>query len=323
MGGGGAYYDRNVTDKSRRTSKGFSDIAEERMSRTQTDAAVIPGKRRLICNAKSPVVYAYDVTGSMGGLPKIIFDKVPMMAGQLTEQNYLEEVEISIAAIGDVLCDQAPLQVCDFSVIKSLDEWLQRIWLEGNGGGQRKESYELIAYFYAKKCEMPNAKTPIFLFTGDEGLREKLPAATLREHFGEDAESMDACDVFDELKKKFRNNVFLIHRPYYQTLSADEEIVAQWEKALGKEKVIKIKNDLAIADITLGLFAIVSRKRTLEEYLQDMRMRRNHETGELEPQSEERVEEVREALSELAATIKPVKKTGGTAKASTKKSGRI
>jgi len=301
MGGGGTYYDRDVTDRSRRTSKGFSDVAEAKMSRSRVDAAVLPRGRKLTCTTKSPVVYAFDVTGSMGDLPKIIYDKMPMMAGQLIEKGYLEDTMISLSAVGDVLSDQAPLQVCDFSVVKNLDEWLQRIWLEGNGGGQARESYELIAYFYARMCDIPNAETPVFLFTGDEGFRENLPAATLREYFGEGSENTNAKSVFEELKKKFKGNVFLIHRRYGQ---GDQEIVAQWENVLGRERVIKLGSDLAIADVTLGVFAIVTGKRTLEEYLQDMKTR---------GQEEHRIAEVRESLKTLAAAVKPTagpKKSG-------------
>lgn len=294
MGGGGSYYHRDVTDRSRRTSKGFSDVAEEKMSRSRVDAAVLPHNRKLTCAAKSPIIYALDVTGSMGDLPKIIFDKMPMIAGQLIEKDYLEDVMISLSAVGDVLSDRAPLQICDFSVVKNLDEWLQRIWLEGRGGGQAEESYELIAYFYAKMCEIPNAETPIFLFTGDEGFRESLPVGTLKAYFGEGLESTNAKSVFEELKKKFKGNVFLIHRRYRE--GQDREIVEQWENVLGKEKVIKLKSDLAIADVTLGLFAIVTGKRTLEQYLQDMKAR---------GQDEQRITEVGESLKALAATVKP------------------
>lgn len=317
MGGGGTYYNRDVTDRSRRTDKGFSDVAESKMSRTKVDAAVIPHGRRLTCAAKSPLVYAFDVTGSMGNLPKIIYDKMPMMAGQLIEQGYLEDVMLSLAAVGDVISDQAPVQVCDFSAVKNLDEWLQRIWLEGSGGGQAQESYELITYFYAKMCDIPNAETPIFLFTGDEGFRENLPVDTLQDRFGGKHEKTTAKSIFEELKKKFKGNVFLIHRRYQ---SADEEIVEQWESVLGKEKVIKLGSDLAIADVTLGLFAIVAGKRTLEEYLQDMRTRR---------QDEQRIAEVRESLKTLAATVKPVgqtksaKKATETATSPRRKPGRI
>lgn len=302
MGGGGSYYNRDVTDSGRRNSRGVSDIAESAMSRSYVNPALLPEKRRISSSCRSPVVYAFDVTGSMGDLPKIIFDKMPMIAGQLVENGYLKEPEISLAAVGDVVSDRAPIQIGDFSPVKTLDDWLKRIYLEGNGGGQNRESYEFIAYYYLKYYDMKNAKTPIFLITGDEGFRETLPQNELKQHFGGEQENAKARDVFEQLKKKFKGNVFLIHRKYGD---GDAEIVRQWEGALGKDNVIHLANDLAIADVTLGLFALVSGKRTLGQYISDIKNRPLEIGGvTYKPQSQERIDQVRRSLEPFAAAFK-------------------
>lgn len=308
MGGGGEYYDRNTTDKSLRTTRGFSTVAEKALSRDRVDPALSPRNRRITCKNKSPVVFAFDVTGSMGSLPKIIYDKMPMIAGQVVEQKYLDDPAVSVAAIGDILSDAAPIQIGDFSLVRNLDEWLGRIWLEGNGGGQGKESYELTLFFYARNCDMPNAETPFLIITGDEGFRETLVAADLKDRLGGNHESTNSQTIFNELKEKFKGNVFLIHRRYTSGAGEDSEIVRQWEKALGKDNVIKLGSDLAIGDTIVGVFAIVTGSRTLDEYLQDMRTRKNPITGEIEPQTEERIAEVRKSLEPLATNLKVVPK---------------
>ena len=140
MGGGGSYYDRDVQDGYSRGSSGFSTDAAEKMGRQSADPGLLPKDRTLTCTARCPVVYAFDVTGSMGNLPRIIYDKMPLIAGQIAECGYLIDPQISLAAIGDILSDDAPLQIAEFSLIRKLDDWLQRIWLEGNGGGQARES---------------------------------------------------------------------------------------------------------------------------------------------------------------------------------------
>ena len=236
MGGGGSYYDRDTTSTSRRTSSGFSDVAQEALARSRIDKAVLPVKRKLISPAKNPLVYAFDVTGSMGQLPKIIYDKMPMIAGQIAQNKYLKDPTMSLAAIGDIFSDSAPIQIGNFSKLRSADEWLKRLWLEGGGGGGAKESYEMTAYFYANNCEMPNAESPLFLFTGDEGFYEDLVKNDLDEHFGGTHQNTSAKDVFNALKKNFKNNVFLIHRKY--SAGDDSWIVKQWRNALGPEHVI-------------------------------------------------------------------------------------
>src|SRR5215470_10226318 len=295
MGGGGSYYDRDVKDGYDRGKTGFSDQAAEKMGRNAADPGLLPRDRRLRCDAASPVVYAFDVTGSMGNLPKIIYDKMPLIAGQIAECGYLEDAEISLAAIGDILSDRAPVQVAEFSIIRKLDDWLERIWLEGNGGGQARESYEYMAYFYARRCDLPAAKTPFFVLTGDEGFRETLYANDLARHFGGSHTNVEAAAVFAELKAKFAGNVFLVRRQYGG--KENDAIQAQWEQALGAERVVPLGSDQAIADVTLGLFALVTGSRTLDGYLDDLKTRR------AVPQTDERIAEVRASLARVPIAV--------------------
>ena len=312
MGGGGSYYDRDVKDGYDRGASGYSDQAAEKMSRTSADPGLLAKDRKIVCKAKAPVVYAFDVTGSMGNLPKIIFDKMPLIAGQIAECGYLRDPEISLAAIGDILSDRAPIQIADFSPIRKLDDWLQRIWLEGNGGGQSQESYEYTAYFYARCCELPEAETPFLLITGDEGFRETLYGGDLSRHFGGTRENAEAVDVFTELRRKFKGNVFLIRRKY--SGADDAKIQDQWEKLLGKDYVVPLGSDQAIADVTLGVFALMTGTRTLDSYLEDLKTKR------AVPQTDERVAEVRASLARVA-TLKPMASPPAAAPAATSAPG--
>ena len=314
MGGGGSYYDRDVQDGYNRGTDGFSQDAAEKMGRRAADPGLLPKDRRLECAAKCPVVYAFDVTGSMGNLPRIIYDKMPMIAGQIAECGYLRDPELSLAAIGDILSDQAPIQVAEFSLIRKLDDWLQRIWLEGNGGGQAQESYEYTAYYYARMCDLKNADAPFFMITGDEGFRDTLYGSDLSRHFGGEHQNTEAQDIWDELKQKFKGNVFIIRRPYQS--GDNDKIQAQWEKALGKDYVVPLTSDQAIADITLGVFALMTGSRTLDEYLDDLKTKR------AVAQSDERVAEVRTALARVAA-LKPGGGAGSPAAPEPKKKGRV
>ena len=291
MGGSGEHYDRDTRDGYARTAKGTSVVAEKEMSRQGVDRGLLPKNRLLTCEAQSPIVYAFDVTGSMDNLPKIIYDKMPLMAGQIAECGYLRDPQVSLAAVGDIVCDDAPLQIGDFTKMRKLDDWLKRMWLEKGGGGQAVESYEYAAYFYARFCELPKAKTPFFLFTGDEGFRETLYASDLTRHFGGKHKDVETKDIFDELKRKFMDNVILLHRPYRD--SDDVDIVRQWSGVLGKDHIVVLKSDQAVADVTLGIFAIVSGARTLEEYLRDLKTTRDV------PQTDARIREVRQSLAGL------------------------
>ena len=311
MGGGGTFYDRDVTDKKFRGSSGVTSVAERELRQSKMDSGLLPKNRRLVCLARNPLVYDGDVTGSMGNLPKIMmWDKWPGIVGQIVARKYLPDPQMSITATGDIRSDDSPLQMCDFSPLRNLDKWMKRIHFEGWGGGQKTESYEMTAYFYAYLCDMPKAENPIYLITGDEGFVETLNRSDLREHFGGEHQNTTAEKVFADLLKKFKGNVFLIHCRYYGGGydGADREIVRQWEEVLGKKRIIILPEDLAVGDITLGVYAIVSGARTLEQYLEDMRTR-PLDLGEnvtYEPQSPERINQVAKALEPLA-DFKPIK----------------
>jgi hypothetical protein len=324
MGGGGSYYDRDVTDQRYRSARGVSTVAERELQQSSMDPQLLPKNRRLICTAENPLVYDFDETGSMDVLPKIIYDKWPGIVGQVVARGYLPDPEMSITATGDIRSDDSPLQMCDFSPLRNLDKWLKRVHFEGNGGGQGSESYEMTAYYYANFCDMPKATNPIYLITGDEACVEKIYAGDLQEHFGtkgfEHADTT-ATEVFASLLKKFNGNVFRIQRRYQGESKEgwnQQKIVAQWEKLIGKERIIHLPEDLAIGDITLGVYAIISGARTLKQYLEDMHTRPLDLGKDVtyEPQSPERIRQVEAALQPLA-TFKPVsaKKTISSASA--------
>jgi len=310
MGGGGSYYDRDVTYGGSTTRTGYSNFAAQVTGNNNLDSSLLALNRRIVSTCKSPIVCPLDGTGSMGTLPRVLCDKWPMIAGQIAMQKYLDDAMVSLAIVGDVESDRGPIQICDFAKIRDLDPWLQKLWIEGEGGGQHFESYEFTAYFYARLYEMTGVITPMLIFTGDESFRENLSAGALRKHFGGQHQDVSAFTVFNELKEKFKGNVFLIHR-YYPGYNLDSEILSQWQKALGQENVIKLRTDTAVGDIMLGVIALASGSRTLDQYIEDMKnrpLKMGKQT--FKPQSKERLDEVRESLEVLALSRKTVKSSG-------------
>ncbi|MEI6118052.1 MAG: hypothetical protein WCP92_02055 [bacterium] len=258
-----------------------------------------PKGKVLKTDVKSPVTIVFDETGSMDAFPKIFLDKAPMFHGQIEQQGYLKDFALSFCAIGDARNNEyAPLQVGDFEKGIKLDDILKKIELEGNGGGQQKETYELAAYYYLNHCEMPNADMPFLFFIGDEGFYSKIPKSILKEYLGEkDCEEQDSKKIFAELNKKFQNNVFLFHRSYGQP-SVDREVVAQWKEILPPEHLIHMKDDKSIVDLMLGVIAMVSNARNLDAYTADMKNR---------GQNTQRIAAVSNALTPLSNTMSLVK----------------
>lgn len=119
------------------------------------------------------IVFALDVTGSMGDIPRNLAQRdLPQFMG-LLGACAIPDPQVLFMAIGDATSDNAPLQVGQFeSTADLIDQWLTWSYLEGGGGGTGSESYELAFYLLARHTDMDNwvkRRQRGYLFmTGDE-----------------------------------------------------------------------------------------------------------------------------------------------------------
>jgi hypothetical protein len=119
------------------------------------------------------IVFALDVTGSMGDIPHLLAkQELPNLMKLLTACG-VADPQVMFMAVGDATSDHASLQVGQFeSTAELMDQWLTWSYLEGGGGGSGEESYELALYVAAQHTDMDNwvrRKKKGYLFmTGDE-----------------------------------------------------------------------------------------------------------------------------------------------------------
>jgi hypothetical protein len=129
------------------------------------------------------VLCGLDVTGSMGLISKLL-----LTGGLGTLMEYLkvkfnrpnENIQMSFAGIGDVMSDSAPLQVTHFESDIRFALWLQKIWLEGNGGGNGAESYNLLWLYAAMLTHLnyvrQTGRKGILITIGDDNVHPELTA---------------------------------------------------------------------------------------------------------------------------------------------------
>ena len=119
------------------------------------------------------IVFALDVTGSMGEIPaRLAKQELPHFMKVLVDCE-IPDPQVLFIAVGDATSDRAPLQVGQFeSTAELMDQWLTWTYLEGNGGGQGSESYELAMYLLAEHtvldCLIKRKKRGYLVMTGDE-----------------------------------------------------------------------------------------------------------------------------------------------------------
>lgn len=270
---GGFSYDRS--DYSRSSYSSWSDSysskplvgasAKSRMSATTLRDNMRP-EHRISSKTKTPIVFVLDVTGSNIDVARIVYDKFPMLHGQIQQQGYLKDFDICIMAVGDArVGDLYPLQVGNFAKGIEIDKWLEGIVLEGKGGPYGNETYEIACSYLLNYMDLEEDAEPIIFFQGDEiGYPTPVDKWVVEKAGMKWMPEMKEQDCWKLLKEKYKNIFFLNGDP-------DEYGINEyWENILSPEHVISVGEKEAIVDIILGVIAMVYGTRNLDEYKVDM-----------------------------------------------------
>ena len=206
-----------------------------------------------------PVAVWTDVTGSMATVPRLIFNDLPTLFGLLQRKGYLEHPHVLFAAVGDWTCDRAPIQVGQFEGGNEVENDLSKFWLEGGGGGQATESYELLLWFMAHRTVTDAWKKrgeKGFLFViGDEMAYPKADARAVQDLFGVTLEAdVPLRDVLAAAQEKWE--IYYI-MPSGASHSGERRILDFWRDLLG-QNVIELADLSALCStiaLTVGLAA--------------------------------------------------------------------
>ncbi|MEV5652133.1 hypothetical protein AB0L57_28130 [Nocardia sp. NPDC052254] len=207
--------------------------------------------------AALPIAVLFDVTGSMGVVPRIMQEKLATLHGLLQRKGYAEDPQILFGGIGDADCDRVPLQVGQFESDNRMDEQLRLILLEGGGGGQKSESYELAAYFMARHTatdawDKRGRKGYLFI-VGDELNKSRLAATHVRRVIGDEvAQDISVPSIYRELSDRWNVYYILPKQSHYYD---DPDITEHWRGVLG-ERVLRLEDPAAVCELialTVGI----------------------------------------------------------------------
>jgi hypothetical protein len=192
----------------------------------------------------------FDVTGSMGGIPRQLQKKLPELLGLLKRKGYVEHPQIMFGAIGDATCDTIPLQVGQFESDNRMDENLENFILEGGGGGQMTESYELAMYFMAKHtvldCLQKRRKKGYLFIIGDEMAYGQVKADEVKTLIGDNMQSdISLSQMVRELQQKFE--VFFL-LPRGASHGGSSQVLSFWRKLFG-QNVIELDDPNAVCEV--------------------------------------------------------------------------
>lgn len=186
-----------------------------------------------------PIIFALDVTGSMGKIPHyLVKDGLPHMMDGIIQRG-IKDPQVLFLSVGDWTCDSYPLQVGQFeSGDEELDLWLTRTYIEGGGGGNEGESYSLAWYFAAFHTvtdAWEKRKEKGFLFTvGDEPCLRNLPSKVVGEIMGKESQtSFSDQELLNLAREKY--HVYHLH---IMEGSAGKSSLGYWKELLGENCIV-------------------------------------------------------------------------------------
>lgn len=209
----------------------------------------------------TPIIIAVDDTGSMGYLAETLIRKG---LGTLIEEIYLRkpvtDPHIMCMAVGDAWFDLAPLQVTQFEADLRLVEQLSKFFVEGGGGGNNFESYNLPWYFAATKTKCDSIlkrNKKGYLFTvGDEPPPPRLLATHARKFLGGCLEKdLDSKDLLAMASKSWEIFHIIIEEGNgYKSNSA--HVLKEWRALLG-QRAIKLSKHEDLAELIVSTMQVL------------------------------------------------------------------
>lgn len=203
------------------------------------------------------IAVIFDVTGSMGSVPRTLQTKLGALMRVLVQKGYVEHPQILFGAVGDAYCDQVPLQIGQFESGLEMDDELGKIYIEGGGGGQVYESYELAMYMMARHTSIDCYEKrghKGYLFTiGDEhpyaSINRKQVAAVIGDRLQAD---LPLPKLLAELHERYEHFHII---PTNTSHGGDKAIQQGWQKLLG-ERVLMLADEGAVCEtvaLAIGL----------------------------------------------------------------------
>lgn len=198
-----------------------------------------------------------DVTGSMGRIPELLIrHKLGAMMDTLL-QHGVEDPQVMFSAIGDQYTDRAPLQVGQFeSGATEMNLNLSQIYLEGGGGGQAKESYQLawlIAGQHTSIDCFEKRGQKGFLFTvGDEMSWDHLEADYLRRLMGySEGQNYSTDTLLAAAREKYHVYHIHINETGYRN---NPTVLEYWRDLLG-ENFLVLDDHRVLAELIASVVA--------------------------------------------------------------------
>lgn len=190
----------------------------------------------------TPIIVGTDITGSLGELAGVIARKgLGVIFESLLARKPVTNPHLMFMAIGDVACDRAPLQVSQFEADNRIVEQLADTYIEGGGGGNGWESYELPWYFAGHHTVhdslIKRGKRGYMFTVGDEPIGPGLKRSQIEQFLGDGAERDYTTQECLEAAQRMYNCYHIVIREGYAAARMDA-VLATWKPLMGQHLIV-------------------------------------------------------------------------------------
>ena len=220
----------------------------------------------------TPVIIGFDVTASMGYLAKeIATNSLNNMITTILNNKAVKDPQVLCAAIGDVKTDKYPLQVTQFESDIRMVNQLMKLCLEGGGGGNGGESYNLLWYFASRHtstdCFEKRHEKGILFSIGDDKCHADLSKIEITKAFGDNVPyTLSNEELIREVSLKYD----IFHLYIENDNAGDKEVFRYWNDMLpGRSAPINKKDIRFLSDLIVAIM-LVNGGKTHNEVLQGM-----------------------------------------------------
>ncbi len=216
----------------------------------------------------TPIILALDVTGSMGMIAaELARDGLGSLIEKILARKPVSDPHIMIMGVGDANCDSAPLQVSQFEADIRIAKQLKELYLEGGGGGNHFESYNLPWYFAARKTEIDSVsrgkKGIIFTF-GDEQAPPSLTKEQIKHYLGDTIpKDLSSAELLAEVSKKYDVFHVVIEQGNYASRDP-KRVYDSWKQVLPESRIIPVKDYKVLPEILVSVMEVYGGKKPQE-----------------------------------------------------------
>lgn len=241
------------------TTRSTSDIfrsSEAKPEYLPKNISIREARRSEVNPNPTPIMLIADVTGSMGYLAKEVVTKLSDIIKRINESMIVSDPQISIGAVGDVETDGYPFQITQFESGIALCDQAENLYIEGGGGGNHFESYDLPWLFAATKvvADLDERKGYIFTIGDEPPPSDNVNLNYYSDCFGSDAMVMKPSESFAEASKKFNVFHLIIENGGYCKVRP-ERVIPAWRELIGNNAIL-VNDVAALSDIIIAVISI-------------------------------------------------------------------